>query len=329
MLSRDVQRCGHARLTVSFTASCSGGRSYFGCSNESDKPIVCFDANGNQVWTFHLPNRNRKKLWDAIVITPFINAMLFIYHLVGNFGIAIILFTLLIRLITYPLNASQIKSSAAMSEMQKDKRWLDAQEKYKGDKEKLAQEQMKLYKELGYNPLSSCLPTLLQFPIIIGLYQSIIRAMAATPLDMLNLTRHVYDGFLNIANIIPLNSQFLWMNLGQPERLQLGFVSFGIPVLAIVVVITSYMQSKLMQPPASGKPGDQTAMMSSMMTIYMPFLMGYLALTLASGLALYFFVSNVLSIVQYAVMGKLNWDNLLPKRAQPAALKPGGTKAKK
>ena len=70
-------------------------------------------------------------------------------------------------------------------------------------------------------------------------------------------------------------------------------------------------------------------MMSSMMTIYMPFLMGYLALTLASGLALYFFVSNVLSIVQYAIMGKLNWDNLLPKRAQPAALKPGGTKAKK
>lgn len=268
-------------------------------------------------------------MWDAIVITPFINAMLFIYHLVGNFGIAIILFTLLIRLITYPLNASQIKSSAAMSEMQKDKRWIDAQEKYKGDKEKLSQEQMKLYKELGYKPLSSCLPTLLQFPIIIGLYQSIIRAMAATPLDMLNLTRHVYDGFLDIANIIPLNSQFLWMNLGQPERLQLGFVSFGIPVLAIVVVITSYMQSKLMQPPASGKPGDQTAMMSSMMTIYMPFLMGYLALTLASGLALYFFVSNVLSIVQYAIMGKLNWDNLLPKRAQPAALKPGGTKAKK
>lgn len=256
-------------------------------------------------------------MWDAIVIRPFINAMLMIYQLVGNFGIAIILFTLLIRLITYPLNASQIKSSAAMSELQKDKRYIDMQEKYKGDKEKLAQEQMKLYKEVGYNPMSSCLPTLLQLPIILGLYQSIIRAMASTPFDMLNLTRHVYKGFLNIENLIPLNSQFLWMDLGLPERLELGFIDFGIPVLAIVVVITSYMQSKLMQPPSSGKPGDQTAMMSNMMTIYMPFLMGYLALTLASGLALYFFVSNVLSIVQYGIMGKLNWDNLLPKMLRP------------
>jgi YidC/Oxa1 family membrane protein insertase len=141
--------------------------------------------------------------------------------------------------------------------------------------------------------------------------------MASTPFDMLNLTRHVYKGFLNIENLIPLNSQFLWMDLGLPERLELGFIDFGIPVLAIVVVITSYMQSKLMQPPSSGKPGDQTAMMSNMMTIYMPFLMGYLALTLASGLALYFFVSNVLSIVQYGIMGKLNWDNLLPKMLRP------------
>ncbi len=268
-------------------------------------------------------------MWDTIIITPFINAMLFIYQLVGNFGVAIILFTLLIRIITYPLNASQIKSSAAMAEMQKDKRWIDAQAKYKGEKDKLAQEQMKLYKELGYNPLSSCLPTLLQFPIIIGLYQSIIRAMAATPLDMLNLTRHVYPGFLKLENLIPLNSQFLWMNMGQPERLNLDFLPFGIPILAIFVVITSYMQSKLMQPPTSGTPGDQTAMMSNMMSIYMPFLMGYLALTLASGLALYFLVSNVLSIAQYAVMGKLNWSNLLPKKAQPATSKTSRSEARK
>jgi YidC/Oxa1 family membrane protein insertase len=155
--------------------------------------------------------------------------------------------------------------------------------------------------------------------------------MASTPMDMLNLTRHVYSGFLNVETLIPLNSQFLWMNMGEPERLNLGFVSFGIPVLAILVLVTSYMQSKLMQPPASDKPGDQTAMMSNMMTIYMPFLMGYMALTLASGLALYFLISNILSIVQYAIMGKLNWNNLLPKRkVQDKQLpKPDRSKAKK
>ena len=88
-------------------------------------------------------------MWDALIITPFINALLFIYNLVGNFGVAIILFTILIRLITHPLMVSQIKGSKAMAAMQQDKRWIDTQAKYKGDKEKLAVEQQKLLKELG------------------------------------------------------------------------------------------------------------------------------------------------------------------------------------
>lgn len=89
-------------------------------------------------------------MWDAIVITPFINALLFIYSFVGqNFGIAIILFTLLIRLITHPLMVKQIKGAQGMQNMQQDEDWKKIQEKYKGDKEKLAQEQMKYYKRKG------------------------------------------------------------------------------------------------------------------------------------------------------------------------------------
>jgi YidC/Oxa1 family membrane protein insertase len=93
---------------------------------------------------------------------------------------------------------------------------------------------------------------------------------------------------LQISAIIPLNSQFLWMDLGSPERLVLPFLPFGIPVLALVVMASTYVQSKLMQQPTMGSGGDQAAMMGKMMNMYMPFLMGYLALTLASGLALYF-----------------------------------------
>ena len=74
-------------------------------------------------------------MWDALIITPFINALLFIYSLVGNFGIAIILFTILIRLITHPLMASQIKGSKAMQTLQQDKRYIEIQTKYKDDKE--------------------------------------------------------------------------------------------------------------------------------------------------------------------------------------------------
>jgi YidC/Oxa1 family membrane protein insertase len=252
-------------------------------------------------------------MWDTIIINPFVNIILFIYQLFDNFGIAIILFTILIRMVTYPLTAKQLKGTAAMQTLQSDKRWIDIQKKYKNDKEKLAQEQMKLYKELGINPMASCLPTLIQFPIIIGLYQSIIRSLASTPLQMFNLVKDIYPNFLDVATLIPIKSQFLWMDLGQPERLFIPGIEIGIPVLAILVVITTYIQSKLMQPPQTN-PQDQTAAMSGMMTIYIPFLMGYISYTLASGLALYFIVSNVIGVIQYAYMGKVNWSNLLPGR---------------
>jgi len=171
-------------------------------------------------------------MWDSLIITPFINTLLFIYTLVwNNFGIAIILFTILIRLITYPLSIQQLKGATAMQELQKDKRWIEMQKKYKGDKEKLAQEQMALYKELGINPLASCLPTIIQFPVIIGLYQSIIRSLASTPTQLLELISHIYPGFLSVSALIPLNSHFLWMDLGRPERLNIPFIPFGIPVL--------------------------------------------------------------------------------------------------
>lgn len=255
-------------------------------------------------------------MWDSVIIKPFINFLLWIYSVVGNLGVAIILFTAATRLILYPLTAKQIKSSQAMQELQKNKRYIDIQEKYKNDKEKLAQEQMKLYQELKISPFASCLPTLLQFPLIIGLYQALIQTVASAPIDLLNLVRHIYPGFLKVADLIPLNTSFLWMDLGHPERLNIPGLGFGIPVLAIVVVITTYISTKIITPPqqSGGSGTDQTAMMSNMMNIYMPLLMGWMAWTLASGLALYFVVTNLIQILQYAVTGKVYWGNILPGR---------------
>lgn len=249
-------------------------------------------------------------MWNTIIIEPFINLMLWIYSLVGNFGVAIILFTLLTKLVLYPLTAKQLKSTQAMQELQKNKRYIEIQEKYKGDKEKLAQEQMKLYQEMKINPLSSCLPTLIQFPIIIGLYQALIQSLASAPIDLLNLSRHIYPKLLNIAELLPLNSRFLWMDMGQPERLYIPGLNFGIPTLAIIVVITTYFSSKLITPPPQPGANDQGAMMGKMMNIYMPVLMGWLAWSLSSGLALYFVVTNIAQIAQYAVSGNLHWDNV-------------------
>ncbi len=268
-------------------------------------------------------------IWNALIITPFTNVLLLIYNFVGqNFGVAIILFTLLIRLITHPLTVSQIKGAQGMQKLQSDKRFQEMQEKYKNDKEKLAQEQMKLYQELGINPLSSCLPMLIQFPIIIGLYQALIKAMANTPLDLLNLSRIIWP-FVDSSSIIPLNNRFLWMDLSQPERLYIPGLAFGIPVLAVIVAVTTYVQSKLLSPtPNTSNPKDQSAMMTGMMNIYMPFLMGYMGLTLASGLSVYFIAGNIIGIGQYALLGKVNWRNLLPN-LKPAAPQQPDSKVKR
>jgi YidC/Oxa1 family membrane protein insertase len=253
-------------------------------------------------------------IFNAIIVTPFVNVLLFIYNLIGNFGIAIILFTILVRLITWPLQAQQIKGAKAMTDLQKDKRYIDMQAKYKGDKEKLAQAQMELYKEMKINPFASCLPTVIQLPVIIGLYQALIMALASTNFDLLKLTNHLYPNFLNLSQLIPLNDQFLWMNLSQPERLYIPGLNFGIPVLTIIVVITTYAQQKLMTPPSMGG-NDQSAQMTKTMNLYMPLLMGWISFTLAAGLAIYFVVSNLIGIFQYAMMGQLdlkNWRNLIP-----------------
>ena len=257
-------------------------------------------------------------MWDILITNPMVNTLLWIYSVLGNFGIAVIIFTILIRLVTHPLTVQQIKGAQGMQEMQKSKQFQDLQKKYKDDKEKLSREQMKLYKEMGINPLGSCLPTLVQFPVIIGLYQAVIRALAVTPAQLLDLTTHIYP-FIDASKLIPINKQFLWMDLSLPERLNV--MGFGIPVLAILVVISTYIQSKLMTP--ASQPGEQGAQMAQAMNLYMPFLMGYLAYTLASGLAIYFVTSNVVGVIQYAAMGKINWRNLLPARAATSE-KPSG-----
>jgi YidC/Oxa1 family membrane protein insertase len=245
--------------------------------------------------------------WDLFILNTMANTLLWIYSLLGNYGLAIIIFTILVRLLTHPLTAKQIKSSQQMQDLQKSKEWLDIQKKYKDDKQKQQAEQMKLMQEKKVSLGGSCLPMLIQLPLIFGLYQSITLALAYTPLQMVNLSSHTYS-FINVARLLPINSSFLWMDLSQPERL--AIFGLQIPVLAVLVVITTYLQGKMMAPPAS--PGDQSAQMSQAMNLYMPLFMGYLAWSFPSGLSLYFIVGNLFSVAQYAAMGKLNWRNLIP-----------------
>jgi YidC/Oxa1 family membrane protein insertase len=254
-------------------------------------------------------------MWQTLIVDPMTNILLLIYSVLGNFGIAIILFTILIRVATSPLMSKQIKSSQKMQEINQSKEWQEIQKKHKGDREKLSAEQMKLYQQLGYNPMSGCLPTLIQFPVIIGLYQSITHAMAASSMQLLPLTDSIYkflsDNFapMSITSLIPINQYFLGMNLGQPYWTPLFNTGIEIPILAIIVALTTYVQSKLTVMPSAD---PQSSQMNNMMTLYMPIFLGYITLNYASGLAIYFITTNVVGIAQYAMLGKVNWRNVFP-----------------
>lgn len=230
-------------------------------------------------------------LWDEIIIKPFANVLLLTYDLLGhNFAIAILVFTVLVRLITYPLTIQQQKSAKAMQELQPQLQAL--QKKYAKDKEKLNQETMKLYKQAGVNPLGGCLPLVLQFPIFIGLYQVILLVMAVNPLQMVNLSKQLYPFLPGLVSLLPLNENFLWLNLGQPDLFY---------ILPILVVITTYWQQKIMTPPGTD---SQTQAMNKQMGIMMPLMFGYFVMVSPSGLGLYWLVSNLIGVAQYWLIGK-------------------------
>jgi YidC/Oxa1 family membrane protein insertase len=233
------------------------------------------------------------------LIAPFTTALLVLYQFLGqNVILTIVVFTVLVRLATFPLNRMQIKSSKAMQELQPKMKKL--QEKYKGNREQLSQEQMKLYQEHGVNPMAGCLPLLIQFPILIGLYAAIYRALAATPLQLLDLYHRIL--IPGLSPLVPMQNKWLWLNLAAPDPIYL---------LPILVVATTWLQQKLMTPPpTTSDPNDPSVAMSRNMQIMMPLMIGWFSLQFASGLSIYWVIGNVMSIAQYALTGNAKWSNL-------------------
>lgn len=260
-------------------------------------------------------------MWDTLIISPMVNALLFLYQLLfQNFALAITVFTILIRVVTFPLTYQQQKASKKLMDLQKSDEWKKTQEKHKGNRDQLAQEQMKLYQQAGVNPLGGCLPTIIQFPVLIGLYQAINLAMAATPVQLLNLSQHIYP-FFKVADLIPLQNQWLWLHLGLPDPYY---------ILPLLVVATTWIQSKVMTP-ANASADPQAAQMSQTMAVYMPLMIGWMSLQFPSGLSVYWVISNVIGVVQYAITTPINWREVFTFKFSlgPAAEPAKGEKPRK
>ncbi|MEJ2736586.1 MAG: YidC/Oxa1 family membrane protein insertase [Anaerolineae bacterium] len=244
-------------------------------------------------------------IWNVAILQPMLNALLGLYTLLGNqFWLAIVFFTVIVRVLMTPLMLPQQRSAKKMQELQPKLQAI--QKKYGKDRERLSQEQMKLYREAGVNPMGGCLPMLIQFPIWIGLYQSIIQALGYQPLQLLNLSQNIYGWmhvFLGIWSAVPLNRYFLGMDLALTPS-QLGGLTYALPIL---VAFTSWLQSKMTTSPSTGD--GQAASMTQSMTLMMPLMFGFFSLNFSAGLSFYFIISNIIGIVTQGFIS--GWEGLL------------------
>ncbi len=225
---------------------------------------------------------------------PMANIILLFYNYLGHSTVgAIAALTLLINILVLPLNLSQQRQARQMQELQPKIQKL--QKKYGNDKERLSQEQMKLYQEVGLNPFGGCLPLLIQLPIWFALIGAIRYCIPSTPLDMFQFSQHIYKWLPGVTGLVPLQSTFLGMDLGLPPS-PAQWWAYSLPVL---VFVTSWLQQKLLASPSTDDDQSQAAMMNRQMQIMMPLMMMFFTLQYSTGLSIYFIISSLIRITQY------------------------------
>ncbi len=230
-------------------------------------------------------------IFNEFLYRPLFNILIFFYNIIPwhDFGLAIILITLLIRIILFPLSKKGLKSRKALEEIQP--KIKEVQKKYK-DKEERARQMMLLYKEHKVNPVSGCLPLLIQLPILIALYRALMGILENSG----NLSAILYS-FVKDPGLI--NTSFFGaINLAAPSLF-----------LAILTGIFQFIQSKMMFKPsakakAPGQKMDIQKTMGRQMTYFMPLFIVFISLKLPAGLPLYWAASTLFGIGEHLLINR-------------------------
>lgn len=223
------------------------------------------------------------QIFNQVLIYPLLNLLVFFYNYIPDVGVVIILLTVIVRLILLPSFHRSLKHQKALADLQP--KMNEVREKYKDDKERQAKALMELYAIHKVNPLSSCLPLLIQLPILIALYQVFIRSLNGGDLvgiySFVPRPDHIDPMFLHLINLKDKN---FWM-----------------PAIASLL---QYWQSKITMPKTPSQ--DQMSKMMSMQAMYMfPILTFFIGLQLPAGLTLYWIVTTLFGIgQQYYILRK-------------------------
>ncbi len=290
----------------------------------------------------------------GIISRPFGQLLLWLIGLVGNYGAALILFTVIVRLILLPLAVKQQKSMMETQKIQPE--LAKIREKYKNDKQKLNDEMMNLYKEHNVNPAGGCLPLLIQFPIIIGLFSVIrqpltymynltseqIKNLADAvgyfvekgQLDELQIAHSLTPEILQNAglnNIGIIDFNFLGMNLSKTPVFGMNTIDI-LWLIPIFAAITTYLSTKVMSAVNQNQnANDSAASTMKMMNMIFPFMTAMFAFQMPAGVGLYWILGNIIQIPQQILLNryfnaKKASEPLVVEKKEPKPNKGGGKK---
>jgi len=234
-------------------------------------------------------------IFNTILYQPLFNLFVALYDVIPDVGIVILIVTLLVKLVLYPLTDKSIKAQKSLTELQP--KLADLKAKYKDNQQMLAQETMKLYKENKVNPFGSCLPLLIQIPVFLALYWVLQKGLTS-------------QDFSQLYSFVK--------NPGTIQTITLGLIDLKNPsiVLAVLAGAAQFWQTKMMstkRPPkaagVAGKDEDMMAAMNKQMMYIFPIMTVIIGVNLPAGLSLYWLFSTVLTALQQHIIFKKHNKN--------------------
>ena len=251
------------------------------------------------------------QLWFLLLYQPLVNALIFLYKIFGgNLGWAIISLTILVRLLVVPLMKPQLKAAKKMQELAPE--LTKIKEKYINDKQALAKAQMDLYKNAGINPAAGCLPQIIQFLVLIALFQAFSQVLKSDGVAVIEKLNQILYSSLKLSPTSSLNLKFLWLDLAKPDLIKIPSLPSLPGFFLLLSVIVQFLSSKMMMPQAKvaqeqakkteSSSDDLSSAMQTQMLYMFPLMTLLVGLTFPSGLVLYWLVfSLVTAFQQYSV----------------------------
>jgi YidC/Oxa1 family membrane protein insertase len=281
-------------------------------------------------------------IFDILIVQPIFNLLIGLYSIIpgGDFGISLIIFTVLVRFALYPLVKKQLHQTQMMKKLQPQLAKIKKQTK--GNKQLESMQMLELYKKNGVNPFRSIGILLIQLPIFIALF-SVIQVFTLHRNEIGKFTYDFLEGIAPIKHLIEHPDQFNEKLLGIVDLTKPAFSNGGVDIiliiLAVVAAVTQYIMSKQTMPQAeskkglreimseasSGKKADQAEMnavvMGKMIKV-LPFFMFFIMVTVPGALALYYAVSNIVAVLQQSHLLKQDSEEMDEIADEPAESKP-------